>query len=332
MLAIFSKKHFNLGVILIGLATIILHIFSFKTATDTSLWITSGPLALKLYNLLGDQFFSNTITVFAFSMILITFQLVLVYRIIAKSKKLEKYNLQVTWIYAWLIHLFPEWSSLSPVLLATSLLLFVLYRIYTLVDFQKNNFLFNASTLMGLAFLFWYPTILIIPFLIILLFQYNAISLKRVSILLLSFSIPVIWYNVYILNSHGATESLFDFNLFHIHELDEHILSNTQWAPLSILLVYVTLGLLNAWSLSNKTSKNSRLFVNSLLVLSVFLGLGFALSKNALIYSFPMTLFPASFFVILFLNNFKRSKHSELAHIILLLAILFNFVYEIISK
>ncbi len=332
MLAILSKKHFNLGVILIGLATSILHVFSMETAIDTSVWRTSGPLALKLYNILGDQFFSNTITGFAFSMILITFQLVLVYRIMAKSKKLEKYNMQVTWIYAWLIHLFPEWSSLSPVLIATSLLLFVLYRFYKLVDFQKNNFLFNVSTLLGIAFLFWHPSIMIIPFLIFLLFQYNVISLKRVSILLLSFSIPVIWYKVYILYMLGVTESLFNFNIFHIHELDRHILNNTQWASLSILLVYVALGLLNAWSLSNQTSKNSRLFINSLLSLSIFVGLGFTLSLNALIYSFPMTLFPASFFIILILNNFKRSKHSELAHIILLLAILFNFVNEIISK
>tara|TARA_Y100000385_G_scaffold110141_1_gene114359 strand:- start:854 stop:1852 length:999 start_codon:yes stop_codon:yes gene_type:complete len=332
MLAILSKKHFNLGVILIGLATTVLHVFSFDTATDTSLWRTSGPLALKLYNILGDQFFSNTITGFTFSMILITFQLVLVYRIMAKSKKLEKYNMQVTWIYAWLIHLFPEWSSLSPVLIATSLLLFVLDRIYRLVDFQKNNFLFNASSLLGIAFLFWHPTIVIILFLLIFLFQYNEINLKRVSILLLSFSIPVIWYNVYNTYSLEVSESLFNFNIFHIHELDRHILNNTQWASLSILLVYVTVGLLNAWSLSNQTSKNSRLFINSLLVLSIIVGLGFTLSINALIYSFPMTLFPASFFIILFLNNFKRSKHSELAHIILLLSILFNFAYEIISK
>lgn len=329
MLQLFTKRQFNLGVILIFLSLIILQYFSAFQPLGTAIWSHSAPLAHGIYEVLGEQFISEPIVSFSLATVLILFQLILVYLILSKIKNFEKYSLIMTWVYCWMIHLFPEWSSFSPALLATTLLLFILYRIYTLADIQKNQFLFNISTLIGLSFLLWFPSIFLLPYLAILLFQYNVVSLKRISILFISFSIPILWYCLYFVFT-GEPEVLFyKFSTFHFTKVDAKAIHAIQWIPLAIIAIFTVLGLLQAWSISNKTVKRSRLFISSLFVLVVCLGLGFSVSINEMRYSFQMLIFPMSLFIVFFINNFKRSKYSEIAHIILLLTILFNFVYQI---
>lgn len=328
MLQLFTKRQFNAGILLIFLVFIGLQFFSIPQNTAIEAWKPSAPLALGILDLLGEDLLSNHFFAFLISTLLISFQLVLVYRILSKIRNLEKYNLLLTWIYCWLIHLFPAWNSLSPALLASTILLFVFYRIYTLVDIQKNNFLFNVSSLLGVSFLLWYPTILLLPFIAILLFQYNAINFKKISILILSFSIPIIWFCLYYLFQGKGEQLFYKFSTFHVSALHYESIDSIQLIPIVLILLYAIIGFLEAWSLSNKTAKMSRLFINSLFVLVFFLSLGFILSIDDILYSFLFLAFPMSLFIVLFINNFKQERHAEIAHIILLLAIMFNFVYQ----
>ncbi|MFT4968727.1 MAG: hypothetical protein ACI9O4_000458 [Chitinophagales bacterium] len=330
MLQLFTKRQFNLGLFLIAFTFFVLHSFAAQHPPSLQVWSSSAPLAHALFELLRATFLAKPIVSFILSSFLILFQLVLVYRILSKIKNLEKHSLLVVWMYCWLIHLFPEWSSFSPVQIASTLLLFILYRVYTLENYQKNGFLFGLSTLIGFSFLLWYPAIYLIPFIAILLFQYNAISFKKISILLLSFSIPVIWFCIYYILQDQGEELLFKFSTFHLSKVSFHPIDVIQVVALGLIALPIMAGFLEAWSLSNKTIKLSRLFINSLFVLIFCLGLGFMLSINDFMYSFHGLIFPFSLFLAIFINNFKRTKHAEIAHIILLLAVLFNFVYQII--
>jgi hypothetical protein len=148
------------------------------------------------------------------------------------------------------------------------------------------------------------------------------------SITLLSFSIPLIWYIIYFYTTGQSTALLYQFASFHIHPLQIESLHYLEWIPIGIVLTYAGLGMLEAWSLSNKTSKTARLFISSIFSLILFIGLGFLLNTNRVIYSFQAILYPAALFIVLFVNNFKRKRFAEIAHIILLLAVLFNFVFQ----
>lgn len=313
---------------MIAVVFLILQVLSSHTGFNHETWSTGAPLAQVLFELTQNSWLSTNLFASLASGLLISLQLLLVYRIISSVKNLDKYNLLVAWIYMLVTYLFGEWNDFTPALLAQTLLLLILYNIYKRNELQQDGFMFSVSTLISISFLLWYPSIFLLPFLLILLFQYNALSLKKLSILILSFSVPLIWYIIYFYATGQSVDMFYQFSSFHIQALNIQALHYLEWIPVGLIGIFALLGLLEAWSLSNKTSKNARLFISSLFTLILFLSLGFMLSTNRVIYSFQTVLFPAALFITLFVNNFKRTRYAEIAHIILLLAVLFNFVFQ----
>jgi hypothetical protein len=328
MLQFFSRRHFNLALIIIVLFFIVLHALSSPSGMDNSTWSNGAPLAQLIYELSVETWLRSKILTIVISGLFIGFQILLVYRITSLIKPLDKYSFLVAWIYLLTSYFFPEWSNLTPALLAQTLLLVILYNFYKLNDLQKDGFMFTLSTLLSIAFLFWYPSILLLPFMFVLLFQYNALSLRKISITLLSFSIPVIWCVVYFYFTGQTTVLINQWTSLHIYPPHMDALHHLQWIPIGIVLAYIGFGMIEAWTLTNKTSKNARLFISSMFSLVFFLGLAFTLNSHQIIYSFQALLYPGALFIVLFINNFKRQRISEIAHIILLLSVLFNFVFQ----
>ena len=327
MLNFFSKRMSNFGFLLIGLSLLVFQIFSATYPVDIDIWQKSAPLAKVVFELLGAKFFQNQFIDFALSTPLVLFQLLLIYNLISRIKNLEKYSLLITWFYCWLIHLFPAWTKFSPPLIASSILIFVLYRLYKEVEAKDNQFIFTISTLIGISFLFWYPSIFLLAFLLTLLFQYNSWSIKRFMIVVLSFSIPLIWFCIYRLAMYDGLDLIYKFSTFHITKIQFEKFGALQAIPIFTISIAILIGGFQTMALSTKTAKMSRLFINSQLGLILFLSIAFILSINRFTYSFIFLLFPFSMFLVMFINIFKLQIIAELAHIMLLLAVIFNFVY-----
>jgi len=326
MLSLFSKRQINLGFFIIFTTLIIFQVFTSTHPVNIEVWYRSAPLANLIADIIGTSLLQNPWFDFFGATLLILFQLILVYNLINKIKNLEKYSVLVTWLYCFLIHLFPAWSKFSPPLIALTILLFILYRIYGAIDGKANHFVFVCSTLIGLSFLLWYPSIFLLGFFFLVLFEYNVLSFKRILIILLSFLIPVIWYVSFYILTDQQIEVLYQFSNFHITMLDFHYLKWYQYASLIVLLALTLLGLLQAINFSSKTVKMSRLFIKSLFNLLVFSLLGLMLSTNDFTYSLLFLLFPIAVFLALFINIFKRPQVAELVHLTLLLCVLINFV------
>jgi hypothetical protein len=328
MLQFFSRRHFNLALIIIVLFFIVLHALSSPSGMDDSTWSNGAPLAQLIFELSAETWLRSKLFTILLSGLFIGFQILLVYRISSLIKPLDQYNFFTAWIYLLISYFFPDWSNLTPALLAQTLLLVILYNFYKLNDIQKDGFMFTLSTLLSIAFLLWYPSILLLPFMLVLLFQYNALSFRKISITLLSFCIPVIWYLVYFYFTGQTTVLINQWASLHIYPAYMNALHHLQWISIGIVLTYTGFGMLEAWSLTNKISKNARLFISSMFSLVFFLGLSFTLNTNQTIYSFQALLYPGALFIVFFINNFKRQRIAEIAHIILLLSVLFNFVFQ----
>jgi hypothetical protein len=326
MLSLFSKRQVNAGSFLIIAILLIFQVFSSLHPLDLEVWQRSAPLAKLIVQVLGLELLKNPWFDFFSAFVLILFQLILVYNLLNKVKNLEKYSVLATWLYCFLLHLFPAWSKFSPPLIALTILLFILYRIYGAIDDKANHFVFLSSTLIGISFLLWYPSIVLIAFLFLVLFEYNVLNFKRFLIITLSFLLPIIWFVSYFILTGQQMTLLYEFSNFHITSLDFHYLKWYQYASLFVLLTLTLLGLLQAINFSSKTVKMSRLFIKSLFNLIGFSLLGLMLSTNDFSYSLMFFLFPVAVFLALFINIFKRPRVAELLHLTILLCVLVSFV------
>lgn len=326
MLELFSKRQINIGLFLIFLAFIILQGYSAFQAIDLSIWKQSAPLAKGIYNLLGPNILGFWLFDLLASSLLILFQLLLVYNLFSTIKTLEKSSILITWLYLWLIHLFPNWSKFSPSLIALTILVFIIYRIFKSIENERENLAFNIGSIIGLSFLIWYPSILLIIFVIITFFQYNLLNLKKTFSLFLSFIIPIIWMMAYYILKDEGTQLLILFSNFHITQVQFYQILTIQLPGIVVLSLAIFYGFFQAISLSSKTAKQSRLFLNSLLSLIIVISFSFILSINTIIYSFQMLILPFSLFLALFINNFKRPALAEFAHLSIILLIILNFV------
>ncbi|MCB9256094.1 MAG: hypothetical protein H6579_03085 [Chitinophagales bacterium] len=331
MLQLFSRRQSNLAFLIILVCFIPLQAANSFLFKDMDVWHQSAPLANFIYHILGESILQNSWFIFFTSFFLILLHLVIVHNIISKIKNLDKHSVLLTWLYLWLIHLFPEWSTFSPALMATSILLICLYLFYENVEDRSDSFVFNISLLIGVSFLLWYPSILLLAFFAIALFQYNALNIKRIFIIFLSFILPTTNMLAYFFLSDQSEKILYSLGNFHLQEL---ILVQPDLKVIAVIvltLILTILGLFQALSLAAKTVKFSRLFINNLLSLVIFVLLASFLSTNEFSYSLLALIFPISLYLVLFINIIKRPIYAEIVHISLILMILFNFVYTLQS-
>lgn len=326
MLQILSKKQFNIAVILIIIALLPLQIATSFYTYDADVWQHSAPLSKFIFKLLGADLLSAQYFIFTISSILIYLQLFLVYNIFNTVKSIEKNSLLATWIYLWLIHLFPAMSNFSPALISITLVLFVIHQYHYNIEGKYASFLFNISIVSGIAFLIWYPSILILLFLILVLFQYNELSLKKGVIVLTSFTIPIIYFCCYFIFTNNTIEILYRLSNFHLSNLTLSSISIYQLVSLILILIMIVVGSFQALAFSSQTVKSSRLFMNSLFTFLIISLLGAFLSINNVIYSGIVLCFPISLFLVYYINIFKRPLYAEIAHLSLILLVLINFV------
>lgn len=332
MLELFTRRQINFAIILVAISLLLFQIFSSLYPVDWSIWKHSAPLSSLLFNLFGERLLSNALFDFFAATFLIGIQLFAVYKIISSIRNIEKYALLSAWLYNLLLHLSPQWSKFSPILIASTLVIIMLYVFFKNIAENKNNFIFTIGLLLGLAFMFWYPTIMLLAFLFFALYLYNLLSVKRLVIICLSFSIPIIHFvGIHFLNN-DFLGAVFAFYSFHVNKIMFEAIDIKLWLSNIFLFGLVTVGFVQALSLSARSAKISRLFFNSLLVLMVFVGIGFFLSINKYHYSLLLLLLPFSLYLTIFFNNIKRKITAEFIHIALISAILFNFVYQILIK
>ncbi|MEZ4929647.1 MAG: hypothetical protein R2777_06520 [Chitinophagales bacterium] len=119
MLFIFNRQYSFFAVILIFTALTLLHFLL--------------PNNIDYHIFWQNSFFSSDFSMSPFlakiiSFILIVFQSVLIFHITNSIRQIDQYSFIFTWLFVFLIHThFPEFYTLSPALVANTLLLFSIF-------------------------------------------------------------------------------------------------------------------------------------------------------------------------------------------------------------
>lgn len=326
MLQIFTKKQFNLAIIFIATSLIPLQFISSLAPIDIDVWNHAAPFSKFIGNSIGVKLLANSYFNFALSIFLIYIQLFLVYNVFNKFKNIEKNSLLATWLYLWCLHLFPSMANFSPALISSTLILIVIYQFHYHIESKSFDYLFKTSILVGLSFLIWYPSIAILLFMLLVLFQYNELSIKKVIIILTSFIIPLIYFICYYLYNENGMEIIYKLSNFHLSSLSLPEISIYQIITIISLLLMIALGAIQSLAFSSQTIKATRLFMNSLFTFSIIAILSAFLSLNSVVYSLIILCFPISLFLVHYINIFKRPLFAELAHLSLILLLIINFV------
>ncbi|MEZ4916985.1 MAG: hypothetical protein R2836_08375 [Chitinophagales bacterium] len=313
MLFIFNRQYSFFAVILIFTALTLLHFLL--------------PNNIDYHIFWQNSFFSSDFSMSPFlakiiSFILIAFQSVLIFHITNSIRQIDQYSFIFTWLFVFLIHTFPEFYTLSPALVANTLLLFSIFLFYKNQEGYANTYIFYIGFILGISFLIWTPSIFFLPFFIIFFFHYNKLSLKVFNILLFSIAVPIL--NFYFISY------LWLQNLPPIHlKFALNILSNksiVNYLPSVFLLIFILIGLFNTTVLAKKINQSGRLFFNSILSASIIFLVLIFFNTGSFINSFIILCFPASVYLGLAINIIKRPIVSELIHLTIILLATFNCI------
>jgi hypothetical protein len=303
-------------------------IASIQTPIDTSVWqLNAAPFAYLLYNaapnLLSNIFFSYSIS--AFMVLLLAFS---INTILNQYKILGQRDYFVAWIFVLISCMHTSFLVLNPMLISLFFIVILFKEIFNLkedkVDFGK---VFNIGFLTSLSFLFSYSNLLLIIMVFVASFMFSKISLRFFLVFFIGTLIPFIYFIFYFFwVDKLGTEFLKSFSFFKISFIQILDFFKTENLTITPIFVFATAGLFALLNKSQKVVKEIRQFSFLLILLSVIYFLAFIFQYNGSMQVVVPLLFPFSIFVALQINTFKRKMVAELAHLSLLLFVVFNVI------
>lgn len=316
-------------VLLFSLIIIVATRFYYIDASiDLEIWqLNAAPLTAFLFKVFEKIVIQITWVNLTLSGLLILVNALYINSIIVKHKIIPKNNFLVAWLYILFMHLFPEWIILSPVLLASIFYTYLFSNIYQLKDDKKIiSRIVNLGLAYGLSILIWYPSIILLPFLLAGFFTYSANRFRYLLTFFMAGCIPI-YYIFFVLFMKGESAihqfkllfSTFQFNRFGI-EIDLKYLI--------IIIIIILLAIIGSISVNiykNTVIKEIRQFINFIFLLTFLLILGLVFQNlNFKVVLIPFV-FPLSIYIAVFINTIKRKFIMEVGHLALILLIILSY-------
>lgn len=298
---------------------------------DIQIWqLNAPPLSAFLFKIFETNIIQIKWVNLTLSGLIILGNALYINSIIVKHKIFPQNNFLVAWLYVLFMHLFPEWIILSPVLLVSIFYTYLFSNIFLLKD--DKNFtgrMVNLGLAYGLSILIWYPSIILLPFLLAGFFTFSAGRIKYLLAFFIAVTIPFyyLFFVLYIKNAAVLNDFKLLFSSFHFNYFDIEI----DFKFLVILMILVLLAVVGAIAVNiykNTVIKEIRQGINFIFLITLILTLGlFFQNVNLKVILIPLV-FPLSIYIAVFINTIKRKFIAEVVHLALfLLPILsyFNF-------
>lgn len=233
-------------------------------------------------------------------------------------KMFQQSSYVVAMTYILLTAILPQWSSISPALLANLLLIWLFTRLCRLYNHPSpKTLLFNTGLIVGLSFIFYHPTAILLLVVLFALVEVRPFNIAEWVVLIMGILLPYYflfsWFFLY--DDLAALRSFIPVPGWN--------LPVQQWSPslmvsLSLLIIVLMLGLYY-WQLFNKRMviqirKNWSVMLMLLLIL---LPIPFIFSHSG-IESAQMALVPLAAFAS---NAFSYPRRLTLPNILFWLCI-----------
>ena len=286
-----------------------------------------APYSKLYYYVLGESLVLNTTFNMLLSGVIIFVQSGIVISILSLFKS-KIYTFLPAWGFILLMHLFPEYTFVSPPMLSFIFLLLAIRKLVLLTENGKQRkYIFEIGLFLGISTLFWLPSFLFIIVFLFFLNMSSMINLKTIVSIIFTFFIPFLYVFAYykFFSVEQSMIPIFDslsFNQFDIkfYPINQLLSAITTF----VMFIFSTIVIANYFDKELRAFKDFLLFI-FFFVINVFIVLIFQNENSFSVMIFLF--FPLAIIFGLFFNRIKRKLLAEFAHLILLLTIIINFMY-----
>lgn len=288
-------------------------------------WTNVGPLSAFIYWLI-DISFGRSQAAYEFIAILITYFQALYFTFTCNTRQtyLEK-NYAPGLCYALLMSLSFDMTKLSPVLLATTFLLFAFNKIVKQMERREgvSDEVFEIGLYIGIAVLFHQPSMVFILWSTACLIFFTNANLRQHFLALLGFTIPIFLVTLYFYFNNSLDE--FKYNWFNgIFRIKQYSLEDFKSALLAITVpvIVAVLGFFRLTQASRYNSYQQRT-QQIMLIWAIVALLALFLSSNVAPMQFIIFVPCLAFFFTGFFLHFRGTFIPELVFMLLFVGISF---------
>ncbi len=290
--------------------------------------LCNAPEISPLYAILLKVITNNSIILVILAFTLLFIQSLEIKRAFSTNELINRKDLLVTFIYLLMMSSSTELYTIHPILFANLFLIFSLQYILGIYG-KPDSFesVFNASILISIASLFYFPSIYFIIFIWLSFIIYRLYAWREWVVSLIGLSIPYL----YLFSYYYVTDQLKAKCLTYIEFFKNN--HRTTFHPDEGNYIFFTvIGLMSTYiifNILNRLTEKSIYYRKKVLVLSMFLLMSFLtliFSGKYFTYHLSIVFIPLSFFFSTHIQQIKRMVISELFFIILIIAMVLNIL------
>ena len=279
----------------------------------------SGVLSIWIY----DLFAGSTKLPFIIGILLVFLHGILINMIVARFRMANQVTLFPGVFYILLASSIPEFLYLSPLLMANTFFIIVLFELFG--SYRKKSIIgnvFNVGFWLGVASLFYFSEIIFLLFAFYSTSILRKFKVKEVLIITIGFMVPFILTSVYFFwydQFSWFWETQFTNN---ISFLDFDI--NKSWETYTKIGFFIIILIITVFSFGSYMAKKNLQVQKNITILywAVFFGfLSFFLQANIRLEHLLLFVVPFSIFLSFNFSNMRRSL-AEAMHLILSIGIL----------
>jgi hypothetical protein len=290
-----------------------------------------APLSALVYNVLSYIFGYTTLPLQILAVLLVAYQFSLFNNIMYKNKAFNEASYIPAFVYALLMQVFFDFFTLSPALISLTFILLVLDNIYLRIENKLDDFtILKTGFFMGVAVLFYLPTILFFVATILSFALLTSLIFRRYLLFTYGFLLPIIAVAIYYFINDGLADMVNNWIIYTFKfSKDSLINTNTLLIIIAIPFLIFILSVYRTFSFTRFTNYQVR--VQQVMFIMFLAAWGCWLISNEKA-PFQLVIFvPAlAFFISHFILLFKQKTKAEI-FAVTLTAIIISLNYYIFN-
>ncbi|MGJ3235193.1 hypothetical protein [Marivirga sp.] len=291
-----------------------------------------SPLAAWVYMIIEFIFGKSILALQILSVLLVTYQFSLFNNIMLRNKAYNENSYIPALIYALLMFTFYDFFTLSPALISLTFIMLVLDNIYLRIENKlQDATILKTGIFMGLAVLFYLPSIFFLIATILSFALLTSLVLRRYMLFLYGFIFPIAIAMIYFYWQNGLDAFIFQWIKFNLFDSVNPVIDLQ-----SILLIIAIPSLIFFVALyktfSAKRFTNYQLRVQQVMFIMFLAAFGsWWISEKQAPYELLVFVPSFSFFIIHLIFQFRNKLRAEIFTLIFsitLIAINYSIFYQ----
>lgn len=290
------------------------------------IWVSLAPLAAYCYSFIDWVFGRSSLAYQIIALILVTVQAGLFNNIMYRNKAYNENTYVPAFFYAICCTLFPDFITLSPILLGLTFVLLALQNVYLRIEAKLNDYtILLTGIFLGLATLFYLPAVIFLLTTIISFSLFTGTILRRYFLLLYGYFVPflLIALNFYWKDALGAmwhhwmVAALTEPSFHHVDLL-------TFAIAFGVPVLFFLLGMVRTFNETRFT--NFQVRVQQVMLIMFLLGIvGWLMTTDKMPYQWLIFVPPFAFFLSHYFLLLKKNWRMHVLFYLFLGAVLWVF-------